>query len=147
MLGEKAEAWTRKRAAGALESALAAHGFAADPEGALAAMAEAETETLILHELGERAVGREVGPGWERMLAGLTRRPAELFVRAARDHLADCSTTLPALVQRGAGTSIHLWFAGLDGLRRELAPRLIAVYEDWRRGDNAAALGAAAAGE
>jgi len=136
MLGEKAEAWARKRSAGALESALAAHGFEADPERALAAMAEAETETLILHELGERAAGRELGPAWERMLAGLTRRPAELFVRAVRDHLADCTATLPALLARGADGSIHFWFAALDGLRRELSPRLQTSYESWRRGDD-----------
>ncbi len=148
MLGEKAEAWARKRSAGALESALEAHDFAGDPERALAAMAEAETETLILHELGERAAGRELGPGWERMLAGFGRRSAEVFARAARDHLADCAATLPVLLERGARASIHLWFAGLDGLRRELAPRLVAAYGGWRRGDDAAGLRAAvAAGE
>ena len=148
VLGEKAEAWARKRSAGALESALDAHDYAGDPERALAAMAEAETETLILHELGERAAGRELGPGWERMLAGFGRRSAEVFARAARDHLADCATTLPILLDRGARGSIHLWFGSLDGLRRELAPRLVAAYEDWRCGGGGAALrGAVASGE
>lgn len=144
-LGERAEAWGRKRTAGALEAALAAHGFARNPERALAAMADVEAETLILHELGERMAGRELGPGWERMLAGLARRPAELFARAARDHLADCLTTLPALLARGAAASIHLWFAGFDGVRRELAPRLAAGYEGWRRGEGEADLRAAVA--
>ena len=59
------------------------------------------------------------------MLDGFVERRAELFARAARDHLADCTVTLPALVARGASASIHLWFAGLDGLRRELFPRAL----------------------
>ena len=144
-LGEKAEAWSRRRAQGALESVLDAHGFADDPERALEGMAEAEAETLILHELGERALGSELGPAWERMLEGFVRRPAEVFARAARDHLADCATTLPTLLEREAAASIHFWFAGFDGLRRELAPRLALAYERWRSGGGATHLRAAVA--
>jgi hypothetical protein len=106
-------------------------------------MAAAETETLILHELGELAAARELSPAWEEMLAGFTRRPAELFARAVRDHLADCTTTLPALLERNAEASLHFWFAGLDGLRRELFPRAIDAYEGWRQGDRGRALRAA----
>jgi hypothetical protein len=145
-LSEKAEAWSGKRKAGALLSALDAHGYADDPEAALAAMAAAETETLILHELGERDAGRELGPAWEEMLAGFTRRPAEILARAIRDDLADCTTTLPALLRRDARASIHAFFAGFDGLRRELAPRLVAAYEAWRAGDGGDALRSAATG-
>jgi hypothetical protein len=109
-------------------------------------MVEAETETLILHELGEHAAGVALSPAWERMLDGFVERRAELFARAVRDHLADCTVTLPALVARGATASIHLWFAGLDGLRAELFPRARGAYEAWRRGDGGCALAAAAAG-
>ncbi len=47
LLWERAEAWERKRADGALASALDAHGFADDPDAALESMAIAEAETLI----------------------------------------------------------------------------------------------------
>jgi hypothetical protein len=140
VIWERAEAWGRKRADGALKSALAGYGFDADPDGALAAMASAEAETLILHELGEQRAAQELSPAWERMLAGFTRRHAELFARAARDHLADCTTTLPALLDRDATASLHFWFSGLDGVRRELFPRLVAAYESWRGGDGGRAL-------
>jgi hypothetical protein len=140
LLWERVEAWQRKRAEGPLQAALAAHGFDRDPPAALKAMAAAEAETLILHELGERSAAREFSLGWERMLAGFTRRPAELFVRAARDHLADCTTTLPTLLERDARASLHFWVAGLDGMRRELFPSIAAAYEAWREGDRGAAL-------
>ena len=145
VLWERAEAWGRRRAHGALECALDAHGFHRDPAAALESMVEAETETLILHELGEHAAGVSLSPAWERMLDGFVERRAELFARAVRDHLADCTVTLPALVARGASASIHLWFAGLDGLRRELFPRACSAYDSWRRGDDGRALVAAAA--
>lgn len=145
LVWERVEAWERRRADGALACALAAYGYARGGDAAVRAMAVAEAETLILHEQGERAAGRMLGPGWESMLAGFTRRGAERFARAARDHLADCTTTLPALLERDAAPSLHFWFAGLDGLRRELFPRLGRAYRLWREGDRGAALGQAVA--
>jgi hypothetical protein len=142
LLWERIEAWQFKRADGPLRAALAAHDFDRDPAAALKAMAAAEAETLILHELGERHAAQQLSPAWEPMLAGFTRRPAEVFARAVRDHLADCTTTLPALVARNAGASLHLWFAGLDGVRRELFPGLVSAYEAWRGGDRGRALDA-----
>ena len=144
-LWERAEAWERRRPGGALKSALDAHGFAADPVAALESMAAAEAETLILHELGERRAGTELSPEWESMLGAFTRRKAELFARAARDHLADCTTTLPALLERDAAPSLHFWFSAFDGMRREIFPRLAIAYEAWRGGDRGRALSAAAA--
>ncbi len=143
LLWERAEAWERKRADGALASALDAHGFADDPDAALESMAVAEAETLILHELGEHRAAQVLSPEWERMLESFTRRRAELFARAIRDHLADCTTTLPALVDRNADASLHFWFSGFDGMRRALFPLLATAYEAWRRGDRGRALRAA----
>lgn len=145
LLRERTGLWTHRCAGGAFRAALDTCGFADDPMPALERMAEAETETLILHELGEHAAGASLSPAWERMLGGFTRRKAELFARAVRDHLADCTVTLPALLARDASSSIHLWFAGLDGLRGELFPRARGAYELWRRGDGGSALVAAAA--
>ncbi len=135
LLWERAEAWERKRTDGALAAALYAHGFADDPDAALQSMAAAEAETLILHELGEHRAARDLSPEWETMLAGFTRRRAEVFARAARDHLADCTTTLPALLEREAWPSLHFWFSQFDGMRRELFPLLAGAYDAWRGGD------------
>jgi hypothetical protein len=142
-LWSKAEAWGHKRSDGAMGAALAAYGFAADPHLALARMAEAQGETLILHELGEHAAGGLLGPGWGDMLAALTDHRAELLARAVRDHLADCLVTLPALIERNASASLHFWFANLEGLRRELFPRLARAYDDWRATGDLATLAAA----
>jgi hypothetical protein len=139
-LWERAEAWMGKRGEGALKAALDGYGFAGAPDDAIARMLQAETETLILHELGECEVGRRLGPQWEELLGSLTRRRAELFVRALRDHLADCLVTLPALLERDAAASLHFWFANLHGMRQALFPRLTAAYASWREGDGGVAL-------
>ena len=66
-------------------------------------MTELETTTLILHERGEQAVGRQLGPAWEERLAGLRSRRVEIVMRAARDNWAD---SLIALY--GVGTLFHV---------------------------------------
>jgi len=144
-LWERAEAWMGKRGEGALKAALDAYGFAGAPDDAIARMTQAETETLILHELGEYEAGRRLGPHWEELLGSLTRRRAEVFVRALRDHLADCLVTLPALLERDSEASLHFWFANLHGMRQALFPRATAAYACWREGDGGGALRAAVA--
>lgn len=140
-LWEKAEAWGVKRQAGAMARTLAAYDYDADPVAALARQTERETGTLILHERGEHAAGKLLGPGWEAMITAFTSRRAELVARALRDNLADCLVTLPVLLERGDAASLHFWFANFDGLRRDLFPRLVAAYEQ----DDAAALAEAVA--
>ena len=142
-LWERAEAWMGKRREGALKAALESYGFARAPGAAIASMTRMETETLILHELGENEAGRSLGPQWEHMLGNLTRRRTELFVRALRDHLADCLVTLPALLERDAAPSLHFWFANLHGVRQALFPQLAAAYTRWAQGDEGRSLRAA----
>ncbi|MBK6675352.1 MAG: hypothetical protein IPJ52_05125 [Rhodocyclaceae bacterium] len=134
-LWEKAEAWGVKQQPGAMARALAAHGYADDPAAALARMTDREVETLILHERGEHAAGCLLGPAWEQMIAGFTTKRAELVARAVRDNLADCLSTLPALLAAGNDASLHFWFANFDGLRRDLFPRLAAAYAKVSDGD------------
>lgn len=126
-LWEKAEGWSVKRNDGRLKTALDAYGFDADPAAAIERMTEAETETLALHEEGEFRAGQLLGPAWATMLAGFTEKRPELLARAVRDNLADCLVTLPTLIERRAWASLQLWFAGFDGLRRELFPGLVAA--------------------
>ncbi len=94
-----------------------------DAAGSVERMARGETETLILHELGELRAGALLGADWERMIAASPRR-TELLLRAVRDLLADCLVTLPQLLARGARVSLLFWYASFDGLRRQLAPEL-----------------------
>ncbi len=137
-LWEKTEIWGVKQAEGALKAALGGYGFADDAEAALERMAAAEGETLILHEIGEGMAEPLLGPAWREMLGELTERRAELLARAVRDNLADCLSTLPALIERGAEPSLHFYFANFEGMRRSLFPRLWSAYAAWRKtGDDA----------
>jgi hypothetical protein len=57
-----------------------------------------------------------------------------------RDHIADLEVTLPTLVDRGADTALHFWFANYDGMREALFPALARGYAAWRNGDAGLAL-------
>jgi len=70
----------------------------------------------------------------------LPSRRADLYVRAARDHWADCRVTLPRLLQQEDGASLHFWFANLEGVRALLFPRLGRAYAAWCAGDQGTAL-------
>jgi hypothetical protein len=75
----------------------------------------------------------------------LHNRRTELHVRAVRDQLADMTLTLPTLLQRGAETCVHFWFAAFDGVRQAMYPSLKQAYQAWCRGDEGDALRRAAA--
>jgi hypothetical protein len=145
-LWERFETWGVHKPDGALRAVLTAYGFDVDPVAALEHMTDAETETLILHELGELEAGRRLGAEWERMYLRDASRRTELLLRAARDNLADCLVTLPALIERQNETSLHFWFATFEGVRRELFPGLALAYAAWREGDLQALRGAVDAG-
>lgn len=143
---ERYEAWTLKRQTGAFKAALAAHGFDESAAAAeLQRIADLDAETLVLHELGEFEAGRRLDPDWQAMRTALGSRRADVFVRAARDHCADCLVTLPALLARGDGAALHAWFANLEGVRELLFPRLWPAYAAWCEGDAGAALGSVVA--
>ena len=90
---------------------------------------------IVLHgiEAGEVAAGENLDPRWADMLTTITSVKTEICIRAVRDHLADCLITLPALLKRGDPGPIHLYFANLQGMRKELFPRLVAAYDRWLR--------------
>ena len=125
------EAWDARTSEGPMAAALQAYGYANERARALARMADAERETLILHELGEHAAGRLLGEAWEALMAQAGERRLEITARAVRDLLADTLVTLPTLVEREAVPSLHFWFATFAGLRRELFPRLTAARDAW----------------
>jgi hypothetical protein len=94
-------------------------------------MTRTETESVILHELGEARVGEILGEPWSSLLASLMRTRAEIVARAVRDLYADCLSTLPGLLERDDPAAIHFFFANFTGMRRKLFPELAAAYRKW----------------
>lgn len=133
MLWEKLENWRWSRADNALGRALGYYDFEADLNGSLDAMTERELEAVLWHELGEWRAAERLGDGWNPMLADLGHSPAELMARAVRDHLADCISTLPALVEHARDESIHFYAGSLTGMRKEIFPGLLGAYREWDR--------------
>jgi hypothetical protein len=147
LLWNKYEEWQWKEKDTALGRAFAHYQFERDIERGLDRMAEAESEVMILHEIGEARAESLLGEDWNAMLGQLDSRHAELLVRAVRDHLADCLVTLPTLLDREASGSLHFYLANLSGLRRALFPALPQAYEKWldhRNSDTLASLVTAA---
>lgn len=131
LLWNKYEEWQWKEKDTALGRAFAHYDCERDIERGLDRMAEAESEAMILHEVGEARAESLLGDDWNTMLGQLTSRHAELLARAVRDHLADCLMTLPTLLERDAIGSLHFYLANLSGLRRALFPALPKAYENW----------------
>jgi hypothetical protein len=131
LLWNKFEEWQWKEKDTALGRAFAHYDFERDIERGLDRMAEAESEAMILHEIGEARAESLLGKDWNAMLGRLNSRHAELLARAVRDHLADCMVTLPVLLERDAIGSLHFYLANLSGLRRALFPALPQAYEQW----------------
>lgn len=141
------EAGSRRGTDNAFTAALRAYAVTDDAADTVDRMARGETETLILHELGELRAGARLGADWEEMISASDRR-TELVLRALRDLLADCALTLPALVERADDASLLFWIATFDGVRRQLAPELAASYcSESNRIDRAALSLAARSGE
>ncbi len=141
-LWEKFEAFSLRRADGPFKALADAYGLCDDDAfvAALPRLVDELSETLVLHELGEHRAGQVLGPGWAAMRLALRQRRTELHVRAVRDHIADLAVTLPTLLDRGAETALHFWFANFDGMREQLFPSLPAAYAAWREGDAGQAL-------
>ncbi len=140
-LWERYEEWRWNRRNEAMGQAVACYDFALDAEAAIQAMTETETESVILHELGEAKVGAELGEAWPNLLAELMRSRGEILARAVRDLYADCVSTLPGLLERGEPAAIHFYFANLVGMRRTLFPELATAYQAWRESGDLAGLG------
>ncbi|HEX7970725.1 MAG TPA: hypothetical protein VF501_00650 [Thiobacillus sp.] len=140
LLWNKYEEWQWKEKDTALGRAFSHYDFERDLERGLDRMAEAESEAMILHEIGEARAEALLGEDWNAMLGQLTSRHAELLARAVRDHLADCLVTLPTLLERAAFGSLHFYLANLSGLRRALFPALPQAYEAWLGSHDTAAL-------
>ena len=132
-LWEKVEEWQWRKLDNAMGRALVNYGFAADPDAALARMAENEAETMILHEVGEAMAGEMLGQAWPDWIVSTVPPRSEPFVRAVRDLLADCLSTLPGLLKAPNLPALHFYFATFDAPRRQLFPQAMQAYEHYVR--------------
>jgi hypothetical protein len=131
LLWEKLESWRWSRPDNALGRAFACYDFEGDLESSLDRMTDTELEMVLLHEIGEFRAGLALGDGWNRMLLAFAHTPLELMLRAVRDHLADCLSTLPALLEHGRPESLHFYIGNLSHMRRQIFPSLESAYRDW----------------
>lgn len=132
-LWEKIEEWQWGKQGSAMARALAGYDFSAGFDSALARMADNEIETMVLHEIGEAMAGELLGESWGEMTVALTRTRGEAIARALRDLLADCISTLPALLARANLPALHFHFATFDAPRRQMFPQALAAYEEFSR--------------
>ncbi len=140
MLWEKVEEWNWRKQEGAMERAVRYYGFDRNLDSALEAMTDNETESVILHEIGEIKAGGLLGEDWHHLLAELPNSAAELMVRAVRDHLADCVSTLPALIESPTPACLHFYFGNLRAMRKQIFPELSRAYQRWIEQDDLGAL-------
>ncbi len=130
-LWEKIEEWRWNKKNEAMERAIACYPFDVDADLALEHMTRNETEAMILHELGEALAGEKLGEDWHKLLSALSRSKAEIMIRAVRDILADCLSTLPNLLAANNTASLHFYFANFGGMRKHLFPEAIEAYRHW----------------
>jgi hypothetical protein len=135
-LWERIEEWQLNRQSAATVRALACYDFEHSLEESLDRMTEVETESVILHEVGEALAGEHLGDAWHEMLSALSRSKGEIMARAARDILADCLSTLPRLVEQENAAALHFYFASYSGMRRHLFPEALAAYQCWAEDGN-----------
>lgn len=129
------EAWTmRRREGSAWHTVVQAYGLDDGFELGLPRWLDDLVEVSVLHELGEHQVGQRLGARWQALRAALPDRRSDLHAVALRDLLADLLRTLPALLARAEAAPLHAWFAGFDGVRAALFPRLLAAHAAWRAG-------------
>jgi len=140
MLWEKIEEWRWKKPQDAMARAMAHYAFDADFEQALEQMTDNEVESALLHELGEWRAEARLGEDWPALLLAVSGTRGEIVARAVRDHVADCISTLPTLLERENEAGLHFYFANLKGMRRELFPELTEAYQRWLDGDQLQAL-------
>ncbi len=132
----KVEIWGTSKAESALRAMLDCYGARDSVTSKLATIAAHESETLILHEVGEAMADPLLGDSWREMISSFRLRRCELIARAVRDNLADCLSTLPKLITRGDICSLHFYFSNFEGIQRSLFPSLAVAYEHWQTSGN-----------
>ena len=131
MIWERLEEWRWKKGIGAMSRALDHYDFDNNLDQALEQMTEHEADVLLHHEIGEILAGKHLGEAWHIMLSSLPRSKANFMARSVRDHLADCSSTLPMLIKEKRSASIHFYFGNFNAMRKEIFPSMYQAYQHW----------------
>jgi hypothetical protein len=117
-----------------LARAIACYDFENDLENSLTALCDSEMKTVIAHEIGEVMAGKLLGDSWKEMISAVDHLPLELMIRAIRDNLADCISTLPELVAPKNSLDparLHFYIANISNMRKSLFPALREAYDHW----------------
>ena len=128
---ERYQEWHWNQYDNSMGTALSFYPFDESIAQALQLMVDTEQNTLIQHELGEMKISRQYGEDWSPMMLGLLGSKAELLARSVRDHLADCLTTLPFLIDQQNPAALHFYFANLTHMRKQLFPAAMDAYKHW----------------
>ena len=136
MVWEKYEQWLWNKPDNAMGRALQFYPFETELDRALEQMTKNELDAAVLHEIGEVNAFQILGERWEELLFNLPHSKLELLLRSARDHLADCSSTLPELARSQNIPSIHFYIGNLSNLRKDIFPGLVQAYETWMKTKN-----------
>jgi hypothetical protein len=142
-VSEKIEEWQWARRDNAMGRAVASCDTA-DRDVLLERLSDDAMHIMILHELGEGYVDGILGDTWASLLESLSRSPGEIVVRAIRDHIADCHSTLPALIERAEAGPLHFYFANFDGARKALFKEMQTAYRRWVEGGKLQSISAVA---
>jgi len=127
----------RKSGRDALAAAMKACGLEKeglrDARTTVTALAAADIESYIYHELGEirdTAFDRHL---WRDLIAAFPHTPVELLARTVKDMLADTNEygRLRYIAREEKTVSLALYVAFLDGLRKELFPELKEAFRDF----------------
>lgn len=131
LVWEKYEQWLWNRPDNALGQALSFYDFENALEKSLTEMTNNELNAAILHEIGEVKAYEVLGEQWEELLHSLPHSKLELMLRSARDHLADCLSTLPSIIEDRNIASLHFYIGNLTNMRKDLFPSLLNAYTSW----------------
>ncbi len=142
ILWERLAEARHKQFCGALAYAFSLLGVDPDerPSGAfqekMLAIAEAEIETYVHHEIGEAVEGELLGDAWKTILAGVRGRRVEAFLRGIKDILADTSDQgmLRHIIFQQKAASLGFYRAFLGGFSLLVFPEIREIFDAFRAG-------------
>ncbi len=123
----------------ALRFAMQAYGISDhDPDSLkmnLNGISDDELETYVHHEIGEIREGSFDRSTWRELLSVFPHTPVELLVRALKDILSDTgeSGSIRYMVRQKRASSLGLYVAFLDGLKKEMFPELRPAFTAFTR--------------
>lgn len=102
------------------------------------AVAKAEAETFLYHELGEAFEGMRIGDNWKRLIAMLSDGKSGLFARGVKDILADTSETgmLKHIISNRMEGSLGFYVVFLNGFRKVIFPEILSAFQAFTRTGN-----------